>query len=100
MTTQQKQQQQSQQKQQRQKQKSWLVEWLIEVTADTPEEAAREALTIQRDTESLATVFNVYRSYPRSTSRTANIIDLGTPDSTSHSRWYNPLKGRKAKSES
>lgn len=35
------------------------VTWEIEVDADNPIEAAREALKIQRDPESTATVFKV-----------------------------------------
>jgi hypothetical protein len=38
----------------------YLVEWSIEVSADSPEEAARTALAIQRKHDSSATVFNVY----------------------------------------
>jgi hypothetical protein len=37
----------------------YLVEWQIEIVAETPEEAARKALIIQRDTTSLATAFDV-----------------------------------------
>ena len=33
--------------------------WEIDVDARTPREAARKALTIQRDPESIATVFDV-----------------------------------------
>lgn len=35
------------------------VTWEIDIEADSPEDAAREALRIQRDTESIATVFDV-----------------------------------------
>lgn len=35
------------------------VVWEIDVEADTPEEAARQALAIQRDLQSTATVFDV-----------------------------------------
>jgi len=38
---------------------SYLVMWEIEVPANTPVEAARECLKIQRDPESTATVFEV-----------------------------------------
>ena len=38
---------------------SYLVSWQIEVEAETPEAAAREALAIHRDPESIATVFFV-----------------------------------------
>jgi len=39
--------------------KSYLVTWEMEFDAETPEEAARQALTVHRDPESLATVFTV-----------------------------------------
>lgn len=39
--------------------KTYLVTWEIELDAETPEAAARAALAIQRDPNSLATVFNV-----------------------------------------
>ena len=35
------------------------VEWAIELDADSPREAAQEALTIQRDPDSIAVVFDV-----------------------------------------
>ena len=38
----------------------YLVQWEINITADSPEAAAREALRIQRDPASCATVFNVW----------------------------------------
>jgi len=38
---------------------SYLVRWEIDIDADNPEEAAEEALKIQRDTESWALVFDV-----------------------------------------
>lgn len=37
----------------------YLVTWEIELDAETPEEAARKALEIQRDPNSIATVFDV-----------------------------------------
>ena len=40
-------------------QKEYLVTWQIEIYADSAEEAAREALEIQRDQESIANVFTV-----------------------------------------
>lgn len=39
---------------------TYTVKWTIEIDAETPEEAAREALEIHRDPASLATVFDVY----------------------------------------
>jgi hypothetical protein len=37
----------------------YLVTWQIEVDADSPRDAAKKALEIQRDPTSIATVFNV-----------------------------------------
>lgn len=37
----------------------YRITWTIDVTADTAEDAAREALRIQRDPQSIATVFDV-----------------------------------------
>lgn len=38
----------------------WLVTWKIDIEeAETPRDAAREALKIQRDPQSTATVFEV-----------------------------------------
>ncbi len=37
----------------------FLVEWRIEVRADSPEAAARKCLEIMQDPSSLATVFDV-----------------------------------------
>lgn len=39
---------------------TYVVVWGIEIDADSPQEAARIALDIQRDPESLATVFDVH----------------------------------------
>ncbi len=39
--------------------KTYLVTWRIDIDADSPEEAAAQALTIQRDIESTAAVFEV-----------------------------------------
>lgn len=43
----------------RKKERQYRVVWQIDLYAKTPEEAAEEALRIQRDPDSLATVFNV-----------------------------------------
>lgn len=40
--------------------KTYRVEWSMEIDADSPEEAARKALAIHRDPESVASVFDVY----------------------------------------
>jgi len=37
----------------------YRVEWVIEVDADTPEDAARRALEMMQDPQSTANVFNV-----------------------------------------
>ena len=39
--------------------RTYTVIWQIEVDAETPQDAASEALKIQRDNESMATVFDV-----------------------------------------
>lgn len=38
---------------------TYCVRWIIDIDADTPDLAAREALRIQRDPGSIATVFEV-----------------------------------------
>lgn len=38
----------------------YYVSWGIDLEAETPEEAAKEALKIQRDPESTASCFEVY----------------------------------------
>lgn len=48
-----------------------MVGWLIDIEADTPEAAARYALGIQRDPESIAVVFAVTDS-----AETRHVIDL------------------------
>jgi hypothetical protein len=42
---------------------SYIVVWEIDVEADSHEKAAEEALRIQRDKESTATVFKVIREF-------------------------------------
>lgn len=37
----------------------YKVQWGIEIEADSPQDAARQALAIQRDPASIATVFTV-----------------------------------------
>lgn len=39
--------------------KDYLVTWAVDIAADSPEEAARKALEIQRDPDSIANVFDV-----------------------------------------
>ena len=38
---------------------TFCVTWTIDIDAETPEEAAREALKVQRDPQSTATFFDV-----------------------------------------
>jgi hypothetical protein len=51
----------------------YRVKWQINLEADDPNDAARKALSIQRDPASIATVFDVYS--PRS--RKVATVDLG-----------------------
>ncbi len=53
----------------------YLVKWEIDIEADTPEDAARQALEIQRDPESKATCFEV--SIPTLCWTYRKIVDLG-----------------------
>lgn len=46
---------------------NYLVEWSIDIEADSPEEAARQALEIQRNPASIATVFRVYGDFDEET---------------------------------
>ena len=56
------------------------VRWEIDVDARTTREAARKALRIQRDPESIATVFDVQ------TRRRIVRVDLGEADNRHRSR--------------
>lgn len=40
----------------------YVVAWAINITADSPEEAAQKALLIQRDSDSTAVVFDVFNT--------------------------------------
>jgi len=40
--------------------KEYLVQWEIELKAESAEDAARQALAIMRDPDSMATVFDVF----------------------------------------
>lgn len=40
----------------------YYIEWMIDVEATSPREAAEEALRIQRNPESIATVFSINRT--------------------------------------
>lgn len=57
--------------------RSYKVKWVIDIDASSPEEAAWEALKIQRDRNSEATAFEVELSSPRNHERIDPIhIDL------------------------
>lgn len=64
---------------------TYLVTWTIEIDANSPREAAEEALRIHRDPNSIATVFRVAQWAGRMASKTIRIgtyrqlvtIDLG-----------------------
>ncbi len=53
----------------------YLVIWEINIEADTPEDAAKEALRIQRNPESIATVFRVIADNGQGSEKT---VDLET----------------------
>ncbi len=53
--------------------KHYLVTWVIDIYAESPEEAARQALAIQRKPDSIATVFDVSDDDGENTVR----VDLG-----------------------
>jgi len=53
----------------------YLVIWVIDIEADNPTEAAKQALEIHRDSESIATVFNVVDQVNNESFE----IDLGEP---------------------
>lgn len=50
-----------------QKQKQYLVTWEIDITASSPEAAAKQALEIQRDINSEALIFSVHEHISNST---------------------------------
>lgn len=54
----------------------YLVTWEINIEAQTPQEAAKQDLAIQRDAKSLATVFQVYSEADDD----VYTVDLLTPD--------------------
>lgn len=55
----------------------YRVSWSIDIEAESPLEATREALAIQRDPESIATVFDVTPHAPQSLTQ---VIDLRVCD--------------------
>lgn len=54
----------------------FLVRWEINIEADSPREAAENALEIQRDPSSIATVFNVW-GLPKDSTLPWTEVDLG-----------------------
>lgn len=57
------------------KTKTYKVVWEIDLMAENPREAAEQALEIQRDVFSTATVFNVTDSKGKETAIDLEIID-------------------------
>jgi len=55
---------------------SYLVTWEIDIEADSPQDAARQALAIQRDAESSAICFTVTHQ----TTQTKIAVDLENPE--------------------
>jgi len=53
---------------------TYLVEWSIDIEADSPEDAARLALETQRDPDSIAVVFFV-RSDDRPSGVTVDLLE-------------------------
>ncbi len=64
----------------------YYLEWRIELEADSPEDAARKALAIQRDPESIATVFHVIADNGEDT-----VIDLTEIDADRDADRDNPF---------
>jgi hypothetical protein len=62
----------------------YIVEWAIDIDGDSPEAAARKALRIQRDPNSIATVFTVCEKRADGTLGAEVSVDLG-PNSLSNS---------------
>ena len=56
--------------------RDFLVRWEINIEADSPREAAENALEIQRDPSSIATVFNVW-GLPKDSTLPWTEVDLG-----------------------
>ena len=64
----------------------YKVTWTIDVEADSPEEAARAALEMQRRSDSWATHFEVQDSQGY-----AHEVDLGSPDESSNRKTVHVL---------
>ncbi len=59
----------------------YRVKWEIDIEADTAQEAAQQALDIQRDAESTATVFHVDRWLDNNGLIVkSELVDLGSAD--------------------
>lgn len=56
--------------------KHYVVTWEVDIYAETPRQAAEQALAIHRDPESMATVFDVWTDDEDGTHR----IDLLEPE--------------------
>lgn len=56
--------------------KIYKVTWEMDIEAESYEEAAQEALEIQRDPESIATVFNVKILGPNEPNVTVDLWDV------------------------
>jgi hypothetical protein len=54
----------------------YQVTWMIDLDAETPEDAARKALAIQRDPTSTATIFHVRRAESASPNEEWQTIDI------------------------
>lgn len=59
--------------------KSYYVVWRMEIEADSHEDAARRALAIHRDPESIATVFDVCEA-PHGFERTIDLTKIDHPE--------------------
>lgn len=59
--------------------KTYAVTWEIEIDAESPEAAAREAFRIQRDPTSCATVFKVWDEDGIDTTVDITALDEATP---------------------
>ncbi len=70
--------------------KEYLLHWRIDLEGYTPEEAAREALQIQRDPESVATFFDVQDK------ATGEIVRIDASDLSKHNRDYDALQEKVA----
>ena len=57
--------------------KTYRVLWCVDIDADTPEDAAKQARAAQLDSESFATQFTVYEDSGKGTAWNADLT-LGT----------------------